>query len=76
MTSMPDLFLVVACRLTGFTALLKGFLIFSINFRLTLLLVFFISFSPILLCYFLSQLVYAMYTPVTNSRVACACRSA
>lgn len=46
MTSMLDLFLVVASRLTVFTALLKGFPIFRFNFRLTLLLFFYIILPP------------------------------
>lgn len=40
MTSMLDLFLAVACSLSQFTALLKGFLFLSITVRSTVSLVF------------------------------------
>lgn len=47
-----DLFLVVACRLSRFAALLKGFLFLSINF----IAVFFFKLSPLLPCCFLDIL--------------------
>lgn len=50
----PDLFLLVACRLSRFAALLKGFLFLSINFIAVFF--FFFKLSPLLRCFFLDIL--------------------